>query len=259
VERYEDVEDEIANANATAKLAKDKRKKLRTVIKGAGFDLAAFDRYRVESQKSSERREAEDAEFRRYMAWSGMPLGTQAEMFKKDEPEDDVPPELQVKRVRRHGVVSGRAGRERSENPWQAGQLLHQIWHEGWLEGKEGAAQSTVPTVPLVPAGEPELRRRGRPPGAKNADKKAAAPSTPHAEAEALFTPPNPDARELGRQDGASGEDAHAGDFPQGSPSRADYVLGHADGERERQPESAGTAPKRGADLDFDTDTAGQA
>ena len=125
VERYDGVEEEVAAAAEKVRLAKQARSRLRKLIESAGHDLKVFDRTREMMALPYEQREAEFKELQRNLAWVGMPLGAQAEMF--SEQETAVPPEIQVSRVRDAGRTAGKLGRERSSNPWPVGQLLHQL------------------------------------------------------------------------------------------------------------------------------------
>lgn len=137
------IDESIGEAQYTVRALKKEKKDLRALIKAAGFDLEVFDDTRKMMAQSFEEREAKHRERMRNMAWVGMPLGTQAEMF--SEEETAVPPEVQLSRVQDAGRTAGKMGRERSANPWPAGQLLHQTWDSAWLEGSEQAAQSTEP------------------------------------------------------------------------------------------------------------------
>jgi hypothetical protein len=150
------------------------RKGLRQRIKGAGYTLAAFDRARKEAEKSGDKREAEDREFRRYMDWLGKPLGFQTEMFTDAEAgvraaapnghDLAAVSEHQRNRVRLDGEAAGKGGRDRGTNPWSPGTLLYTEWDIAWSTGAEALAQSRVP--------EPGTRRgRGRPPGSRNRPK----------------------------------------------------------------------------------------
>jgi hypothetical protein len=153
------------------------RKDLRARIKGAGFTLAAFDRARKEAEKSGDKREAEDREFRRYMDWLGKPIGFQTEMFTEAATAPPAPPnghdlaqpsEIQQSRVRDDGTIAGKTGRDRGTNPWSPGTLLYTVWDTAWAAGAEVLAQSREP--------EPGAKRgRGRPPGSRNKPKGAAA------------------------------------------------------------------------------------
>ena len=150
IDRHQKIDESVEEAQCTVRALKKQRKELRAVIAGAGFTLGVFDETMAKMQQSFEEREAYDRELRRNMAWMGMPLGTQAEMF--SEEETAVPPEVQLSRVRDAGRTAGKMGRERSANPWPVSSLLYATWDENWLVGKEEAAQTTVPA-----------RRPGRP------------------------------------------------------------------------------------------------
>src|SRR5215469_15491895 len=143
VDRHQKIDESIEEAQYTVRALKKQKKELRAVIAGAGFILDVFDETLQKMQMSFEEREAYDRELRRNMAWMGMPLGTQAEMFKEEETA--VPPDVQVERVRDAGTTAGRLGRERSANPWSP--------------GREAAAQDVV-----------DKPKRGRPKKDASAD-----------------------------------------------------------------------------------------
>jgi hypothetical protein len=161
IERHEKIDESIGEAQYTVRALKKQRKELRGLITAAGHTLSVFDETMAKVAMSFEERESLDRKLRRNMAWLGMPLGTQSEMFTEEEVE--VPAEIQVSRVRRAGEGAGKAGRERQENPWPAGSLLWATWDEGWRVGKEATAQTTI---------DAPKRGRGRP-------KKNAAPVEP--------------------------------------------------------------------------------
>lgn len=161
VERETKIDEAIGEAQYNVRALKKEKKNLRALITAAGFDLGTFDRTRALMALPYEQREAEFRELQRNMAWLGMPLGTQAEMFRQEETA--VPPEIQISRVKDAGRTAGKLGRERGTNPWPAGQLLHQEWDSSWLIGREEAAQSATPAAPK--------RGPGRPPKAETAAK----------------------------------------------------------------------------------------
>jgi hypothetical protein len=159
IERETKIDESIEEAQYTVRALKKTKKDLRGLIVAAGFTLAVFDETRKKMAMSFDEREAEHRELRRNLAWLGMPLGTQAEMFSSEETA--VPPDIQVSRVQAAGKAAGKLGRERGANPWQAGSLLYAEWDSAWLVGREEAAQSTV---------EAPKRGPGRPPKAQVAE-----------------------------------------------------------------------------------------
>jgi hypothetical protein len=167
-DEYRDVDDAVAAAVG-------QRKDLRARIKGAGFGLAAFDRARAEAEKSGERREAEDREYRRNMEWLGKPVGFQSTMgFPRavqtgeaassaaNGKDHDAVSEHQRKQVEAGGFACGAAGHARESNPWTPGTVLYQTWDISWVSGAEELAQRQV--------GSDGKRRRprGRPRGSRN-------------------------------------------------------------------------------------------
>jgi hypothetical protein len=176
--------DEYDVADQAVAEAVGARKDLRKRIRGAGFHLGAFDHTRKEAQKDIDRRNEEDREFRRNMAWLGKPLGFQADWVgAPTEPgpgesgngaNDDAISEHQVHQVELAGLTAGRNGHDRGSNPWGVdpqgvGTFLYQRWDEKWLDGQEEIARRMGPQDP------PVRRPRGRPQGSKNRPKDSAA------------------------------------------------------------------------------------
>jgi hypothetical protein len=96
------------SADAAVAEAQRERRKIKLRVKEAGFNIRAFDRARRESSRDYEEREGFDQEYRRFMVWLGMPLGTQGDMF--ESPGEYVP----VKRRRGRPVGSRNRPREHS-------------------------------------------------------------------------------------------------------------------------------------------------
>jgi hypothetical protein len=197
IERETKLDESIGEAQYTVRALKKDKKNLRALIVAAGFDLSMFDRTRQMMAIPYEQREAEFKELLRNMAWMGMPIGTQTEMFSQEETA--VPPEIQISRVRDAGRTAGKLGRERSANPWPAGQLLYQEWDSSWLAGKEEAAQSATPAAPKRGPGRPKKTEAAAPakPAAglrkgKNEESHTAAPPAAPQEA-----PPSPSGLEF--------------------------------------------------------------
>jgi hypothetical protein len=166
--------DEYTDVDAAVAEAVGMRKDLRARIKGAGLNLSAFDRARKEAEKSGERREAEDREYRRNLEWLGKPLGYQSTMGYPAGPaangedredrlaaEEAAVSEHQAHQVSDAGHTAGKQGRARDQNPWTPGTYLHQVWDGGWNIGAEALAQSQLPS-------DTAPKRRGRPPGSRN-------------------------------------------------------------------------------------------
>jgi ribosome modulation factor len=164
--------DEYTDVDAAVAEAVGMRKDLRARIKGAGLNLHAFDRARKEAEKSGERREAEDREYRRNLEWLGKPLGYQSTMgYPEQRPPangddrfkaaDAAVSEHQAHQVSDAGHAAGLGGRARDQNPWTPGTFLHQAWAGGWNIGAEALAQSQLPS-------DAAPKRRGRPPGSRN-------------------------------------------------------------------------------------------
>lgn len=151
-ERYDAIEREIDEAKAAQKEAVESRKNLRKIIKAAQINLVGFDQARADRDKSGELREEEQAEYHRQMAWMGKPVkaGEQAKFeFEAEQPQ---PAEIQIRRVRDAGRVTGKNGADRNANPWTPGTLLWSefdgAWREGhqeWETAQEANAQTVVP------------------------------------------------------------------------------------------------------------------
>lgn len=166
VDEYNDVDQAVSEAVGM-------RKDLRKRIRGAGLNLAAFDRARVQAEKSGDKREEEDREFRRYMGWLNKPIGYQSDWIDPERraaispngPDggEDIAAvsEHQKRQVELAGHSAGEAGRDRDANPWSPGTLLYTVWDGAWLDGQEVLASKILPP-------ETAPRKRGRPPGSRN-------------------------------------------------------------------------------------------
>jgi hypothetical protein len=169
--------DEYTEADQVVKEAAGKRKDLRKRIAGSGVNLEAFDRSRKEADKSGERREMEDREYRRYMRWIGKPVGETTPRYGSpngsDAPDDaaDSPSELrpvsdlQRSRVEEAGYAAGAGGQTRNMNPWTPGTLLAGDWDQAWQRGADARAEAAANEP------QPERRGRGRPRGSRNRPK----------------------------------------------------------------------------------------
>jgi hypothetical protein len=161
IDEYHGVDQAVAEAVGM-------RKDLRKRIRGAGLNLAAFDRARTEAEKSGDKREDEDREFRQYMNWLGKPIGYQADWVGAPPPPDGEDTaaiaEHQIHQVETHGRAAGEAGHNRGSNPWSPGTMLYTVWDESWMAGQEVIARK-------MGLAETPPRRRGRPPGARNRPK----------------------------------------------------------------------------------------
>lgn len=176
--------DEYADVDAGVRESVGKRKDLRARIVGAGFKIGPFDRCRKEADKSGEKREEEDREYRRDMGWLGKPVGVYyvrangADGAEGEEEDDDEPAaavsEHQLRQIEAGGFAAGKSGHARVVNPWTPGTLSYQVYDEAWIRGADALAAAKVKEAPpparvVAVPGAP--RRRGRPPGSKNRPK----------------------------------------------------------------------------------------
>lgn len=173
--------EELNNADQAVAEAVGMRKDIRKRARGAGLVMSQVDRARKEADKSGDKREMEDREYRRYMMWFGKPLGYQADWI---EPErrasalagavpngEDIAAvsEHQQRQVELAGRAAGEAGRDRGVNPWSPGTQLYDTWDASWLAGQDVLARKIGPSETSA------ARKRGRPPGARNKPKSGAA------------------------------------------------------------------------------------
>lgn len=172
--------DEYRGVDAAVAEAVGVRKELRSRIKGAGFDLKAFDRARRDAEMSGEIRERREQEYLRYMRWLGMPIGYQADIFGGEggesggEPSLDDLPEIQRDRISLAGGIAARAGKPRGSNPWSPGSLAEGLWDDAWAAAAppppepEAEPETAAPPQAGNDAEAPRRRRPGRPPGRKD-------------------------------------------------------------------------------------------
>jgi hypothetical protein len=138
------------------------RKALRKTIKGAGINLAAFDRARADAEKSGEKRDEENRQYLRFLGFLGKPPGFQAS-FDLDTGDDEDLAALnthELKAVDNQGLDAGKGGRRRDSNPWTPGSEAYQRWDAAWIRG-QGEIASTLKDGDANGATAP--KRRGRP------------------------------------------------------------------------------------------------
>jgi hypothetical protein len=162
--------DEYDQADNTVAEAVGFRKDLLARMTGEGIRVPAYIQMRKLSRQSGEEREKHDRAVRYYMACIGKPLGigTAAAAEAPTPEEDRSITEHQRRKVHGDGVAAGRAGHARDTNSWSPGSLLYAIYDEGWREGAEALAQTTVQEEPAAANGEAAPKRLGRPPGSRN-------------------------------------------------------------------------------------------
>jgi hypothetical protein len=120
---------------------------LRNVYKRAeqaGLDRKTLKRAYSDAQKAENERQVDDERYRRYMAWLGVPVGTQAEMTLSDEDESQANGE-DTEAVEQHknnmafeeGVSAGKAGANAASNPHPPGSEAFQAFSLGWSAGQK--------------------------------------------------------------------------------------------------------------------------
>jgi hypothetical protein len=158
LDRWNDVEEELADAQETVRSIRKRRKDLRATMTASGVNLDAFDRALKDAERSGGEREAEDAAYRRFMAWRNKPVGFQASIdLKSDDAGLAALNVHQLKAIDNEGMEAGRSGHERNSNSYTPGTEAYQRWDAAWLRGQAEIASSMAP--------EPAKRGRGRPPG----------------------------------------------------------------------------------------------
>ena len=104
-----------------------------------------------------------------YSAWSGVPLWTpwdeqkdQSEMFSEDELTAKAREDLDRARAHVEGWKAAAAGKERGENPHNAGEVMFVEWFNGWDYFQEEVLAAPHLAAAAKKASE-EKRPRGRP------------------------------------------------------------------------------------------------
>lgn len=147
LELYDDAVDAKAALDAASG-------KYRNVIKRAGalgINQAALKRVIAELNRDRDKREIDDRDFRKYMAWLGHPIGHQAEMFANDDapapnghdPDSGEADEKHGLRVAdREGYTAGKAGANVDSCPYELGSELAQVWHGAWHRAQKEAVHA---------------------------------------------------------------------------------------------------------------------
>lgn len=129
---------------------------LRNVYKRAeqaGLDRKTLKRAYTDAQKAENERQVDDERYRRYMAWLGKPIGTQAEMpLPNGETEGAEQPANgeDTEAVAKHennaafeeGLSAGKAGANGASNPHEPGSEAMQSWSSGWAAGQKEAVMA---------------------------------------------------------------------------------------------------------------------
>jgi hypothetical protein len=175
LEQYDDADQAVADAVA-------ERKDLRAKIKSLGVPLRAWDRARRDAEVSGEKRETEERAYRQMMAWRLKPVGFQASMdLQTEDPGLAALNTHELHFIDGQGFDAGKRGRRRDSNSYTPGTEAYQRWDTAWVRGQaeiastmggNGASDAARETHA---AAAPAPKRRGRPPGAKTRNRKAAA------------------------------------------------------------------------------------
>lgn len=156
------------DADALVADAVNERKDLRKAIKGAGINLAAFDRARIDADKSGDKREAEELEYRRYMAWRNKPVGFQPSMDLAPSDPMAALSTYTLHQIDTEGFAAGKGGKTRTINSYTPGTEAWSRWDTAWVRGQAdnaaGLAKTPEAAAAARAAGEPAPKRgRGRP------------------------------------------------------------------------------------------------
>lgn len=154
-----EIYDEAIDAKAVLDSARGKYQAIFKRAETLGINRSALSWALKQSSRDRDKREIDDRDYRRYMAWLDMPLGTQAgfdfaaPVAPAPESEaDKAATEAHRQSTAYHqGVDAGRAGANISSCPYDVGSEEAQQFHSGWHAG-----QGEKVSIELAP------RRRGR-------------------------------------------------------------------------------------------------
>src|SRR6185437_1447392 len=108
-----------------------------------------------------------------YAQWAKVPLGTQLDMFGVSpmQPTEKSQHEHEVWEASDAGLVAGRDGQDREDNPHEPGSEEHVAWDKSWAKGNRTflAKQQQIADDLGENAGVPK-RGRGRPRKDRSAD-----------------------------------------------------------------------------------------
>lgn len=167
-QKYEDVENDLADAQETVRSIRRRRKDLRKTIEASGMNLDGFDRAMRDGKRSGIEREAEDQAYRQFMAWQRKPVGTQGIMPFEDAEGSAAADTHQLHEIHNDGFSAGKGGYKADLNPWTPGTAQFERWHTAWTQGQ---AEKVAELGDAPPNGAGAPRRVGRPPGPAKAAK----------------------------------------------------------------------------------------
>lgn len=164
-------------AQQAVRAAAGQVKRARAAARAAGVDLAAYGLAEELTALSLERSQDRLRNLSSYLAWSGLPIGTQVDLFETPEgPSALEAHEHNVWLAITEGEDAALLGRARTDNPHPVGSEMHVGWDHGWLHyphPEESVAAAPEGEAEAATQGAPPPQRRGpgRPRGARNKPK----------------------------------------------------------------------------------------
>lgn len=146
--------------------------RVQKAAKADGIDLEAYKLFERLTKIDSDEAEIQLRHAMEMMQWAGKPLGTQLDMFRVDaqEPTSKTQREHAIWEAGDAGLVAGRDGQDREDNPHEPGSEEHVAWDKSWAKGNKTflAQQETIADELGENAGV--KRGRGRPRKDRSAD-----------------------------------------------------------------------------------------
>lgn len=135
----------LAAANDKCKLANENRRNVRIDLKSEGFELGLLDEaIKMADWDRQEVREKFDLR-RRYAAWLGLPVGTQAEMFEGKDDDEILTADWTA--AGRTAALSGKPARPTKDCPPQ----YHEAFMAGFAEAADADFEAAAPADPIDP------------------------------------------------------------------------------------------------------------
>lgn len=217
--------DEAVDAKAVLDSARSKYQAIFKRAESVGINRSALSWALKQASRDRDKREIDDRDYRRYMAWLEMPLGTQGGFeFGAGDTSSAGEPETEADKAAseahrqsaayHHGVDAGRAGANISSCPFEVGSEDAQSWHSGWHAGQGEKVQELAP------------RRRGRPRATPPAPPQPTAPNG-HDDDPAPAAAPPPNVVHLqGEHARGRGEDVTENPYPDGTQEHSTWQAG---------------------------------
>lgn len=174
--QFEAVIREIIPARQKAKTAQAVLRNAFNRANNMGFDLKQLKVVLAMRDRDPVEMEAEQVTLHRYMRWSGLPVGTQMEMFSdqetgkaaKEAEDDGLSDEdrraAAIFHAEQAGYYCGRRGGQRvDENPHKPGSEEYVAFDQGYMRGQEAIA------LEMAPKDTPKKRGPGKKPGGRKA------------------------------------------------------------------------------------------